>query len=307
MSRNKDSMRLGLLPIAAITAVIGFICFIIMAYKGIDIQRGKEDIQEIEYKNINELLESNHFSLNIPRYVKNYKKDKLNITYTDNGYTKEILIYSNEFVFKASPYIADDADVLNLYDNKAVIDNEYSTEEKSNILYYRFRQQCKDYENCTVLNWTTSNTMYGLIIDKKIDNDKAKDIVEIDNNTKLKPIIRNKTKKNFDEDSVFKRVTLKSDKYTISAIMPILSSNYTLEDLDNILIITYGKRNILAITDNKKEVDKLKLKYKNIDNKHYAVMYGLDNIDSNDEYANDYDTILKNLDVICDTISIIKN
>lgn len=123
-------------------------------------------------------VENSAIGIKLPDIVKSKSTDKdFKIT---NVMGQVYQIQCNEFVIKIAAYTDYRADTLGLYDSCSV-DKIYTvSDNQSDITYFRYRQEYKGYEHCTIINWCTSTAQYGMMYADKISIDEALDIIGID-------------------------------------------------------------------------------------------------------------------------------
>lgn len=173
--KDKKSSHIGVWLMIAIIAVISYIAFMGALKDGVtlnnDNRNGVNNIESIE-----ELQDKVYFTLDIPSFVTETDKE-LNIKVIAG---QVVSINTTTFVLKASSFVDVEADILGLYE-ESKIDKTYNVND-SNIIYFEYRQGYKDYPNCTIINWCTNETSYGLMIEDDISLDRALEIIGIDSN-----------------------------------------------------------------------------------------------------------------------------
>lgn len=127
------------------------------------------------YNNINKLIDGTSFELDVPQFILDYNKEFI-ITNT-MGQIAEISC--EDFSFKAASFVNINADPLGLYE-KSTEDVRYNVnDENTKINYFRLRTGYTEYPNCTLLNWCTDKTAYGIIIGNKLTIDEAIELIGI--------------------------------------------------------------------------------------------------------------------------------
>lgn len=173
--KDKKSSHIGVWLMIAIIAVISYIAFMGALKDGVtlnnDNRNGVNNIESIE-----ELQDKVYFTLDIPSFVTE-TDEELNIKVIAG---QVVSINTTTFVLKASSFVDVEADILGLYE-ESKIDKTYNVND-SNIIYFEYRQGYKDYPNCTIINWCTNETSYGLMIEDDISLDRALEIIGIDSN-----------------------------------------------------------------------------------------------------------------------------
>lgn len=173
--KNKKSSHISVWLMIALIAVISYIAFTGALKDGVtlnnDNRNGVNNIESIE-----ELQDKVYFTLDIPSFVTE-TDEELNIKVIAG---QVVSINTTTFVLKASSFVDVEADILGLYE-ESKIDKTYNVND-SNIIYFEYRQGYKDYPNCTIINWCTNETSYGLMIEDDISLDRALEIIGIDSN-----------------------------------------------------------------------------------------------------------------------------
>lgn len=173
--KDKKSSHIGVWLMIAIIAVISYITFMGALKDGVTLNSSnKNGISNIE--SIEELQDKVYFTLDIPSFVTE-AEEELNIQVIAG---QVVSINTTTFVLKASSFVDVEADILGLYE-ESEIDEAYNV-DNSNIIYFEYRQRYKDYPNCTIINWCTNETSYGLMIEDNISLDRALEIIGIDSN-----------------------------------------------------------------------------------------------------------------------------
>lgn len=171
--KDKKSSHIGVWLVVAIIAVISYITFMGALKDGVtlnnDSRNGIDNVKSIE-----ELQNKVYFKLDIPSFVTE-TDEELNINVVAG---QVVSINTTYFVIKASPFVNVKADILGLYE-ESELDEAYDV-TNSDIIYFEYRQGYKDYKNCTIINWCTNETSYGLMIEDDISFDRALEIVGID-------------------------------------------------------------------------------------------------------------------------------
>lgn len=125
-----------------------------------------------EYNSIDKLLSSTDMEIELPEFIKQEKHLKI-----EDKLGAIIQISNENFVLKIADFVDVMADPLALYESSG-IDNRYNFEsENTNIKFFRYRAEYKEYKNCTIINWSTDNTTYGLMIGDKITEEDALSLI----------------------------------------------------------------------------------------------------------------------------------
>lgn len=125
-----------------------------------------------EYNSIDKLLSLTDMEIELPEFIKQEKHLKI-----EDKLGAIIQISNENFVLKIADFVDVMADPLALYESSG-IDNRYNFEsENTNIKFFRYRAEYKEYKNCTIVNWSTDNTTYGLMIGDKITEEDALSLI----------------------------------------------------------------------------------------------------------------------------------
>lgn len=171
--KNKKSSHIGVWLMIALIAVISYFAFMWALKDGITLNKDTGNgVDNVE--SINELQNKVYFTLDIPSYVTE-ADDELNIEVIAG---QVVVINNNHFVMKASNFVSVYADILGLYEKSSIEKCFYVN--NSDITYFKYRQGYLDYPNCTVINWHTNETSYGLMIEDNISFADALSILGID-------------------------------------------------------------------------------------------------------------------------------
>ena len=189
-NKNKSKSGLAGWLIVAVIVTIGYLAFFILSRVGIS--KHNNMTSERIYKSFNEIVSATN--IDVGCFPISYIEQRSN----DDGTTYKIInnsiieAYNNNgnTVVKASNNIDDRYDVL-LLDGESK-STEYSVSDNS-IIYLRIRNSYTGLEHCTVVNYSTSKTNYGMIIDEilgideicKILNIDSEDLSEYKNDTSL--------------------------------------------------------------------------------------------------------------------------
>ena len=169
MGENKKN-NISKTLIVFILCIIASIWFL-SAYKdGINLTNNNTK----KYSSLNELMNDTTLEIKLPEFIES--EENLNI---ETKIGKLVQINNNNFVIKITDFVNNMADPLGLYDTSN-IDNLYTVDsENTNIKFFRYRVGYKEYKNCTIINWCTDSTAYGLMIEKSIDQEDALNMLEL--------------------------------------------------------------------------------------------------------------------------------
>ena len=258
--------------------------------------KGPEGSYFKEYTDINKLVDSVTYKIDIPEYVVNYSSN--NEVHAENIMGQIIQIDCSEFAFKASRYLNNDADILGLY-NKAETDNRYNIlENDRGIHYFRYRVGYKDYPNTTLINWNTEETAHGIMLAYIITEDEALDFIGL-NKAKLTDIHSEQTNNTVIENSILTESYIVGDNVQIK--LPKFNSNISI--IDNGTYASFYIDNELLFI----------LEYTGVDSgiEAFYSIYNANNIcikymNKGHDANNDYNLFKNNILEIKDSITILK-
>lgn len=260
--------------------------------------KGSEVSYFKEYADIDKLVKSVSYDIVIPDYVLDYCKG--NEVHAENIMGQVIQIDCQEFAFKASYFMDDNADILGLYE-RADIDNKYSVTSNNNgIHYFRFRTGYKDYPNTTLINWNTDETTHGIMLANIITEDEALSLIGLSRED-----IKDYTSENIELDAEVETTNILVNTYVVGDGIEISLPEFDKEVsvIDNSTFASfYVDSKLLFI-----------LEYSGIDSEidaSYSV-YNADNIcikymDIEDENDNNYTLFKNNILDIKDSIKILE-
>lgn len=128
------------------------------------------------YKSIDDMLDNTGFDVSIPNIVYNYSGEYIKIASTMG---QVIEISSKDFSFKASPLVSYNVDILGMYDD-CKEDKKYTVDKKdSRIKFFRYRLGYPGYEHCTIIDWCSDTTTYGLLIGKVLTRSEILELAEL--------------------------------------------------------------------------------------------------------------------------------
>lgn len=300
---KKKSTHLGVWLVAVILAATGYIAFI-HAYKdGITItENNDKDNGTITYESIEDMQKAVGFNVEVPIYVADSTEDT-KITVFHN----QIVTISGEtFAFKASPLVDVDADVLGLYEDSD-IDYKYTVKD-SDIVYYRYRQQYKEYPSCTILNWVSNDVMYGLMVEKDISETIAEIMLGIDGKTL--EVYSNVASGSENVDFSDNEYNFELVRGTISMSLPSFSGKIKVDDFDSYAVVYSGDTMLFMVSF--EGTDVVEDATVNIEDIHIRegvdiLYYGENMYDHDTDAYNDYDIMLSTIYDISKTIKIKKN
>lgn len=244
--KDKKSSHIGVWLMVAIIAIISYIAFTGALKDGVTLNKdNNSSINNVE--NLDELQNKVSFNINIPAFVTE-SNEELSISVIAG---QVVSINTTYFVLKASPFVDVKADILGLYD-EASTDESYSV-DNSEITYFRYRQHYTEYPSCTILNWCTDETTYGLMIEDDVTLDNALQIIGIekdklsnyndDNNTKQNTVSNNVD--DFVEYTIDNKLTVK---------LPEFTGNVTHVDTNGVSAFFSGDTLLFLVVYNEKDI-----------------------------------------------------
>jgi len=165
---NKVNFKLNRIIIIIFLVLVLLSIMLIGSFnKGINQTRNSKNIET--YESIPDLIKNSSLArglnLEIPDFLSEMTEnnDELQIRIVLNSIIE--IGYSDKYVLKVSSFVNNKADTLGLYE-KSKIDNQYTAENdnKNEVKFFRYRVGYPVYPNCTIINWCTDNTSYGLIL-----------------------------------------------------------------------------------------------------------------------------------------------
>lgn len=187
-----------------------------------------------KYNSLTDLMNKTSLNIELPNYVvQQSKEEDLTI---ESIMGQVVQIYGSSFAFKAATFVNNNADPLGLYE-KAETDSKYSVEtteneNKNSIKFFRYRLGYEEYSHCTLINWCTDETAYGLMISNIITEDEAIEIIGIEKERLTEYI--EKTEQ--ESESTENKVSL-GNEYTISdnfkVTLPKFNSELNMVETEN--------------------------------------------------------------------------
>lgn len=293
---NKKLSHKGLWLVMAILAVISYFVFVGAFKDGItltnDSNNGVSNIESIE-----ELKNSVLFKLDIPEYVTN-SEEELTIEVVAG---QVATVYSTKFVMKASLFVNINADILGLYEDSKV--EEDFIVKNSNITYFKYRQGYVEYPNCTIINWCTHETSYGLMIEEDLTLEESLNLLGLSAESLVEDVDEPLVEEDIsEEDNTYTEYTIE-DKYSIK--LPQFKGEVTHIDMDSVSAFFAGDSLLFLVVYNEEYIrdgvyeeqsvidisDNLKIYYNSSNTCDY----------SKDAYE-DYELLLSTIDDIAKTI-----
>lgn len=244
--KDKKSSHIGVWLMIALIAVISYIAFMGALKDGVTLNSdNKNGVNNIE--SIEELQDKVYFTLDIPSFVAE-TDEELNIKVIAG---QVVSINTTYFVLKASSFVDVKADILGLYE-ESEIDETYDV-NNSDIIYFEYRQGYKDYPNCTIINWCTNETSYGLMIEDDISLDKALEIIGVDSDnisTYIKTNIENESTVSYNTDDFIEYII--EDQLIIK--LPQFKGNVTHVDTAGVSAFFSGDTLLFLVVYNEKDI-----------------------------------------------------
>lgn len=244
--KNKKSSHISVWLMIALIAVISYIAFTGALKDGVTLNSdNKNGVNNIE--SIEDLQSKVYFTLDIPSFVTE-AKEELNIKVIAG---QVVSINTTTFVLKASSFVDVEADILGLYE-ESKIDETYNVID-SDIIYVKYRQGYKDYPNCTIINWCTNETSYGLMIEDDISLDRALEIIGVNSNN-----LSTYTKTNTENESTVSHDTDDFVEYIIEdqliIKLPQFKGNVTHVDTAGVSAFFSGDTLLFLVVYNEKDI-----------------------------------------------------
>ena len=244
--KGKKTSHIGVWLMIAIIAVISYIAFMGALKDGVTLNSdNKNGVNNIE--SIEELQDKVYFTLDIPSFVAE-TDEELNIKVIAG---QVVSINTTYFVLKASSFVDVKADILGLYE-ESEIDETYDV-NNSDIIYFEYRQGYKDYPNCTIINWCTNETSYGLMIEDDLSLDKALEIIGVDSDnisTYIKTNIENESTVSYNTDDFIEYII--EDQLIIK--LPQFKGNVTHVDTAGVSAFFSGDTLLFLVVYNEKDI-----------------------------------------------------
>ena len=292
-NKGNKSSHIGVWLMIALIAVISYFAFIGALKDGITLN--KENVKGIDnIESLSDLKDKVYFKIDIPSYVSE-SKEKLNIEVVAG---QVVSINTTYFVMKASSFVDINADILGLYEESAT-EKRYNVKD-SDIIYFKYRQGYADYPSCTIINWYTNETSYGIMIEDNINLDMAIEIIGL---SKDKLYEDNNITVDSNSDTENDTEYIMSNKYLIK--LPEFKGNVTHVDIDGVsafftddnllFLVVYNDEDIRSGVYSEQSVvdvdDNIKIYYDS--NNTY---------DKGSDAYSDYELMLSKIDSIAKTI-----
>ena len=295
--KDKKSSHIGVWLMIALIAVISYIAFMGALKDGVTLNSdNKNGVNNIE--SIEELQDKVYFTLDIPSFVAE-TDEELNIKVIAG---QVVSINTTYFVLKASSFVDVKADILGLYE-ESEIDETYDV-NNSDIIYFEYRQGYKDYPNCTIINWCTNETSYGLMIEDDISLDKALEIIGVDSDnisTYIKTNIENESTVSYNTDDFIEYII--EDQLIIK--LPQFKGNVTHVDTAGVSAFFSGDTLLFLVVYNEKDIQEGTYSEQSVIDvsDDIKIYYNSNNTyDQGSDAYDDYELMLLTIDDIAKTI-----
>lgn len=295
--KDKKSSHIGVWLMIALIAVISYIAFMGALKDGVTLNSdNKNGVNNIE--SIEELQDKVYFTLDIPSFVAE-TDEELNIKVIAG---QVVSINTTYFVLKASSFVDVKADILGLYE-ESEIDETYDV-NNSDIIYFEYRQGYKDYPNCTIINWCTNKTSYGLMIEDDISLDKALEIIGVDSDnisTYIKTNIENESTVSYNTDDFIEYII--EDQLIIK--LPQFKGNVTHVDTAGVSAFFSGDTLLFLVVYNEKDIQEGTYSEQSVIDvsDDIKIYYNSNNTyDQGSDAYDDYELMLSTIDNIGKTI-----
>lgn len=295
--KNKKSSHISVWLMIVLIAVISYIAFTGALKDGVTLNSdNKNGVSNIE--SIEDLQSKVYFTLDIPSFVTE-AEEELNIKVIAG---QVVSINTTTFVLKASSFVDVEADILGLYE-ESKIDETYNVID-SDIIYVKYRQGYKDYPNCTIINWCTNETSYGLMIEDDISLDKALEIIGVNSNS-----LSTYTKTNTENESTVSHDTDDFVEYIIEdqliIKLPQFKGNVTHVDTAGVSAFFSGDTLLFLVVYNEKDIQEGTYSEQSVIDvsDDIKIYYNSNNTyDQGSDAYDDYELMLSTIDNIGKTI-----
>jgi hypothetical protein len=293
---KRDNKRKAVIIVIATLIVICGLLALIGYSSGINGESSNnKNIKTYDSSSIDKAVSSFSFKIDIPDIVR--QEQDLEIR---NIMGQIIEIGDENLVFKAASFVDNNADPLGLYD-EAEIQNEYNVvSDNTDITFFKFRLNYEDYENCTLINWCTNETAYGLMLGYVITEDEALNILGIDRewltDISIEEVEEEVTTENTDEYNLNNKLSIQ---------LPEFSSEIQQIDMDGYTIFYMDKTMVFVVIYNDYDIDNDAFSGQSeyvVDNKTVIKYLSENPFDQGTNAYNDYDLFIGTIDNIAQTI-----
>lgn len=294
--KHKKSSHIGVWLMMALIAVISYFAFMGALKDGVTLNNDNGN-GVTNVKSLSELQDKVYFKLNIPSYVSDIT-DELNIEILAG---QVVTINTDSLVMKASIFADVNADILGLYE-KSNIEKCFFV-NNSDIIYFKYRQGYKDYPNCTIINWHTNETSYGLMVEGDIQFKDALSILGI-NEQQLQEDCKessNDIDTSYNTDDFIEYII--GDKIYIK--LPQFSGYVTHVDTDGVSAFFAGDTLLFLVVYNDKDIQNETYSEQSVIDVGSSIKIYYDSIntyDKDSEAYSDYELMLLTIDDIAKTI-----
>lgn len=241
-------------------------------------------------------LQKSYPDIEIPNFILDYEGE----LHIENIMGQLIQITSDDFAFKVTTFVDNNADPLGLYE-EAGTDNKYNVNSsETNINFFRYRIDYEEYKNCTIINWCTEDRAYGVLIGKKLTEDGALELIDIN---KESLYAEQEKQEEIDTESSDTETYIIGNMFSID--LPKFKSDISMLDNNGTTSFYINKKLIFVILYNDYDIDSDAFSGQSelvVDN-NIVIKYLSDNPFEVDTLAyNDYNTFVSTINNIKDSI-----
>ena len=259
--------------------------------------KGPEVSHLKSYDDIEKLVSSVTFDIVVPEYIYEYSKD--NEVNAESVMGQIIQINCQDFAFKASYFVDNNADILGLY-GKSEVDKKYNVSSNDKgIKYFRYRTGYKDFPHTTLINWNTDETTHGIMLANIVSEDEALELLSISRD-KLADAssIDNSNTQTEVEESILTETYTVGDNIQIS--LPKFSNNVSMVD-NGVYASFYVDNSLLFIFEYTGKDSGIEASNSVYTNENMCIKY----MNDTDENNNDYNLFKSNIIEIKDSIIVL--
>lgn len=214
-------------------------------------------------------------------------------------------ILSGDYVLKISPFVNVNADPLGLYEKPEV--RELYNIKGSDITFIKYRTGYPGYENCTLFNWCTSSTSYGMMHNETLSLDECLDFIGVDKDKLSVYTEENQS----DAEELREQSTIDWEFYSfgmneeLSIELPKLESEIETLNFDGYTIFFLNKTRFMVVLYNDYVIDQDLFKGQGDIkvNDSLSLRYLIQNeFQQETQEYNDYNVILNNINAIAKSI-----
>lgn len=295
-------VKLGII----IAIILASTIFLLSFHNGIDLVSSSN--KGISTYNSLGALKKSHTELIIPEYIAS-QTEELQI---ESIMGQAIQVYNSKVVYKAMPFVNNNADPLGLYE-KSEIDNMYKVNSEQNddeITYFRYRQGYPNYPSCTLINWCTAYMAFGIMTESLISEDEVLEMLKLSRegltvtsareNDNIDEIEEN----NEESEELHAEIEI-NNKYIVE--LPNFKSEQSIIDGNGASIVYLdSKLAFVIVYDNFEKYENTYSKQEKMElNNEITLYYSKDNtFDTNTSAYNDYELFLETLNDLPNNIKI---